>query len=120
MEQGFYQVPREESTSYSLLSGTHTVSNQLSSFIKEVGKTKVSDFDSIFAIKGDLAAEGEIVVAKRENLDRSRHRVPQTSRTEPARPENLVASQASRSPPTIYDYNASAEAPVRGELLNLF
>ena len=85
----------------------------------------MSDFESIFALKADIAAEGEIVVAKRENLDRSRNRVvPQTSRTEPV-PQVLAGSSASRQhqeplgasgasrvtqrpAAAIYDYNASA------------
>ncbi len=38
----------------------------------------MGDFDSIYNVKGDLAAEGEILVGKKDVLERSRNKPSRT------------------------------------------
>ena len=55
-------------------------------------KSKIGDFESIFNVKGDLAAEGEITVGKKDALERSRNKVSMTSRTEEREKESRISS----------------------------
>lgn len=82
MVKGFHQIPREKSQAHFLHPVSAKVYNPICRFEQEIIKFKISDFESIFNVKGDIVAEGEIIVNTKEMLDRSRRRtVPQTSRT---------------------------------------
>jgi hypothetical protein len=88
-------------------------------FEKDLERSKIGDFESIFNVKGDLAAEGEITVGKKDVLERSRNKVPMTSRTEEREKDSRISSPIRLKQESLYDYNASAEMPQRGELCSL-
>lgn len=72
-------------------------------------------------MKGDLAAEGEILVGKKDILERSRNKAPMTSRTEEREKdkESRISSPARLKQESLYEYNANAEIPQKGELCSL-
>jgi hypothetical protein len=74
--KGLHQIPRKNTQTYSLFSLPGKVLLITSRFEKDLERNRLGEFESLFNVRGDLIAEGEIVVGKKEGLDRSRNIVP--------------------------------------------
>ena len=90
MVQHFYKISRKESKTYLLFPITAKVVNVWLRFETDMQQLKLNDIQTIFSIKGDIAAEGQIFVASKEQLDRNTKKSAQSSRLNQEIVNNII------------------------------